>query len=72
LRPLLAPLTSVAPQFEVFTVLILSLLAGSPQAALLATVGHGLRRLLGQQCARRSVFRSEVAAAHRSCAAKLP
>lgn len=51
LRPLLAPLGSVATQTELFTVLILSLLAGSLQAALLATVGHGLRHLLRKQCA---------------------
>jgi hypothetical protein len=72
LGPLLAPLASVATQTELFTALSLSLLAGSLQAALLATMGHGLRRLLEQQCARRSVFRSEVAGAHRSSAAKLP
>ena len=46
LRPLLAPLASVVPQSELFMVLILSLLAGSLQAALLATVGHGLRHHL--------------------------
>jgi hypothetical protein len=72
LRPLLAPLVSVAPQFEVFTVLILSLLAGSLQAALLATVGYGLRRLLRRQCARSSVLCSEIADVHRSRAAQLP
>jgi hypothetical protein len=49
LRPLLAPLASIATPTELFTVLILSLLAGSLQAALLATVGHGLRHLLSNQ-----------------------
>jgi hypothetical protein len=71
LRPLLAPLASVATQTELFTALSLSLLAGSLQAALLATMGHGLRRLLEQQCARRSVLRSEVTGAHHSNAARL-
>ena len=64
LRPLSAPLASVATQTELFTALSLSLLAGSLQAALLATVGRGLRRLLTRQRARRSVLRSEVADAH--------
>ena len=72
LRPLLAPLASIATQPELFKVLILSLLAGSLQAALLATVGHGLRRLLRQQSARSSVLRSQVADVHRSRAAQLP
>jgi hypothetical protein len=72
LRPLLAALASVASQSELFTVLILSLLAGSLQAALLATVGHGLRRLLRQQSARSWVLRSEVPDADRSRAAQLP
>jgi hypothetical protein len=71
LRPLLALLASVATQSELFTVLILSLLAGSLQAALLATVGHGLRHLRRKQRARRSVLRTEVADAHRSSAAQL-
>ena len=71
LGPLLAPLASVATQTELSTVLILSLVAGSLQAALLATMGHGLRRPLEQQCARRSVLRSEVADAHHSNAARL-
>jgi hypothetical protein len=52
LRPLLAPLASLATQSELLTVLILSLLSGSLQAALLATVGHGLRHLLRKQCAK--------------------
>ena len=68
LGPLLAPLASVAPQSELFTVLILSLLAGSLQAALLATVGHGLRHLLRKQCARSSVLRNQVPETHRSSA----
>jgi hypothetical protein len=71
-RPLLAPLASVAPQSELFTVLILGLLAGSLQAALLATMGHGLRHLLRKQCMPSSVLRSEVPEAHRSSAAQLP
>jgi hypothetical protein len=72
LRPLLAPLASIATPTELFTVLILSLLAGSLQAALLATVGHGLRHLLSNRCARPSVLRRDVADAHRSSAAQLP
>jgi hypothetical protein len=72
LRPLFTPLASVATQTDLFTALILSLLAGSLQAALLATVGHGLRHLVRQQCARSSVLRSEGPEAHRSSAAQLP
>jgi hypothetical protein len=72
LRPLLAPLASVATQTELFTILILSFLAGSLQAALLATMGHRLRHLLRKQCLRSSVLRSEVPEAHRSSAAQLP
>jgi hypothetical protein len=46
LQPLLAPLASVISQFELLAVVILTLLAGMLQAALLATLGFWLRRLL--------------------------
>ena len=65
-------MASVATQTALFTVLILSLVAGSLQGALLATMGHGLRHLLRKQCMRSSVLRSGVPEAHRSSAAQLP
>lgn len=58
LRPLLAPLASVISEFELLTVVTLTLLAGTLQAALLAGLGFGLKRLLRQQRAQLSTSRS--------------
>lgn len=54
LEPLLAPLASAIPQFELLTVVVLTLLAGTLQAALLAALGFGAKRLLRGQCTRLS------------------